>query len=111
MRVLKSLLLIITVIAAVSAALAQPSLAEAKARGWVGERPDGLAGVVVDNPPSGVRQLVERVNEQRLAEYRRVAKETDAPLRAVQARAGRQIIQRLPEGDYFMDAAGRWRRR
>ena len=111
MRVLKSLLLIIVVIASASAALAQPSLAEAKARGWVGERPDGLAGIVVGNPPSAVRQLVEQVNVQRLAEYRQVAEQTDAPLRAVQARAGRQIIQRLPEGHYFMDAAGRWRRR
>ncbi|EAR21573.1 DUF1318 domain-containing protein [Nitrococcus mobilis] len=45
------------------------------------------------------------------AEYRRVAEEISAPLRAVQARAGRQIIPRLPEGQYFMDAAGRWRQR
>ncbi|MCO6439738.1 MAG: YdbL family protein [Nitrococcus mobilis] len=111
MRVLKILLLSIAMIAAPPAVLAQPSLAEAKAQGLVGERPDGLTGVVVGNPSPAIRQLVEQVNEQRLAEYRRVAQETDAPLRAVQARAGRQIIQRLPRGQYFMDAAGRWRQR
>lgn len=111
MRVLKILLLGIAVIAAAPAALAQSSLAEAKAQGLVGERPDGLTGIVTGEPSPAIRQLVEQVNEQRLAEYRRVAQETDAPLPAVQARAGRQIIQRLPEGQYFMDAAGRWRQR
>ncbi|EAR20633.1 YdbL family protein [Nitrococcus mobilis] len=111
MRVLKILLLGIAVIAAAPAALAQPSLAEAKTQGLVGERLDGLTGIVTGEPSPAIRQLVERVNEQRLAEYRRVAQETDAPLPAVQARAGRQIIQRLPKGQYFMDAAGRWRQR
>ncbi|MHA7836698.1 MAG: hypothetical protein ACX98W_04480 [bacterium] len=28
---------------------------------------------------------------------------------SVEARAGKQIIARLPEGQFFMDAAGRWR--
>jgi len=46
-----------------------------------------------------------------MAEYRHIAQDTEAPLEAVQARAGRQIIQRLPSGHYFMDAAGRWRQK
>ncbi|GEQ97896.1 hypothetical protein JCM17844_15330 [Iodidimonas gelatinilytica] len=46
-----------------------------------------------------------------MAEYRKIAADTSAPLAAVQARAGRQIIQSLPKGQYFKDAAGRWRKK
>jgi len=112
MRVLKPILILFAILVAVpDAATAQSSLAEAKAQELVGERPDGLVGIVTDSPSSAIRQLVEEVNGERMAEYRQIAEETDAPLEAVQARAGRQIIQRLPAGQYFMDAAGRWRQK
>src|SRR5690606_28920238 len=87
------------------AALAQGDLASAKAQGVVGERPDGLVAVVSNSTPQ-LEALVAQVNEERMAEYRQIAAETEAPLEAVQARAGRQIIERLPAGQYFMDAAG-----
>lgn len=92
-------------------ALAQESLVNAKAEGLVGERPDGLVAIVTDSPPPALRELVDEVNGQRMNEYRQIANDTDAPLEAVQARAGRQIIERLPAGQYFMDAAGRWRQK
>ncbi len=88
-----------------------PSLAEAKEEGLVGERPDGLVAAVPDDPSSEIRELVDRVNQKRKTQYERVAQQTDTPVRAVQARAGKQIIARLPEGQYFMDAAGSWRRK
>jgi uncharacterized protein YdbL (DUF1318 family) len=91
-------------------ALAQDGLAGAKAQGLIGERPDGLVALVASGTPE-LQELVAEVNEQRLAEYREIAADTDAPLEAVQARAGRQIIERLPSGQYFMDAAGRWRQK
>lgn len=76
--------------------------------GQVGERPDGLAGIVVASPSPDVVKAVDAVNQQRLAEYQKIAAQTNAPLAAVQARAGAQIIARLPAGSYYMDAAGRW---
>ena len=91
-------------------ALAQSDLASAKSQGVVGERPDGLVAVV-GNSTAQLEALVAQVNEERMTEYRQIAEETDAPLEAVQARAGRQIIERLPSGQYFMDAAGRWRQK
>jgi uncharacterized protein YdbL (DUF1318 family) len=91
-------------------ALAQDGLASAKAQGQVGERPDGLVALVAGGTPE-LQALVARVNEQRLAEYRGIATDTASPLEAVQARAGRQIIDRLPAGQYFMDASGRWRQK
>ncbi len=91
-------------------AFAQSDLASAKAQGLIGERPDGLVAVVAESTPA-LEAIVAAVNAERMNEYRQIAAETDAPLEAVQARAGRQIIERLPPGQYFMDAAGRWRRK
>ena len=107
----RKILLALTLVAISAFALAQDSLVSAKAEGLVGERPDGLVAIVTDSPSSALRQLVDQVNAQRMDEYRQIATDTEAPLEAVQARAGRQIIQRLPAGQYFMDSAGRWRQR
>jgi uncharacterized protein len=111
MAIGRKILIALTCIAMTGAAWAQAGLVSAKAEGLVGERPDGLVAVVTDSPSAAVRQLVADVNTQRMNEYRQIATETDAPLEAVQARAGRQIIDRLPGGQYFMDAAGRWRQK
>jgi len=109
-RLAKRISIVCLMLAASGLALAQDDLANAKADGVVGERPDGLVAIVMGGTPE-VEALVARVNEQRLAEYREIAADTDAPLEAVQARAGRQIIERLPSGQYFMDASGRWRQK
>lgn len=106
----KKILVTLALIATSWAALAQQGLIDAKADGQVGERPDGLVAIVADASPA-LRELVEQVNAQRMNEYEQIAEDTDAPLEAVQARAGRQIIDRLPAGQYFMDAAGRWRQK
>lgn len=111
MRAFKSLILLMALIAVIPVAFAQQALVDAKVRGDVGERPDGLVAAVVASPDSAIKALVKEVNTQRLAEYRKIATDTSAPLEAVQARAGRQIIQSLPKGQYFMDAAGRWRKK
>lgn len=92
-------------------ATAQPALSEAKADGLVGERIDGLVGIVVADPSPALEQMVSEINDQRMTEYRQIAEDTDAPLQAVQQRAGRQLIQRLNEGEYFTDASGRWRQK
>lgn len=109
-RIAKRISIVCMLLATSGLAIAQDGLASAKADGKVGERPDGLVAIVMGATPE-LQALVADVNEQRLAEYRGIAEETDAPLEAVQARAGRQIIERLPSGQYFMDAAGRWRQK
>ena len=107
---IRSVALLFTVLAVSLTSYAQGGLASAKAEGLIGERPDGLVAVVSDATPE-LQSLVSEVNSERMTEYRQIAQETDAPLEAVQARAGRQIIERLPAGQYFMDAAGRWRQK
>lgn len=106
----KRIFIVLAMLATSVAAFAQSDLASAKAEGLIGERPDGLVAVVSNSTPA-LEAIVADVNAERMNEYRQIAQETDAPLEAVQARAGRQIIERLPSGQYFMDAAGRWRRK
>lgn len=85
------------------------SLDAAKAAGLVGERPDGLIGVVGDAPPD-IRRLVEEVNARRLANYAEIARKNGTALAAVQAIAGPKLIEQAPPGSYVMGPGG-WRRK
>lgn len=89
-------------------AAAQDPLAAAKLAGQVGERPDGLAGLVAGSAPADVKALVDRVNAQRLQRYRQVADTNGTSVDKVQAVAGAQLVQRTPPGQFVMNAAGRW---
>jgi hypothetical protein len=51
---------------------------------------------------------VDRVNAARMERYREIAADTDAPLDAVQARAGQQLIQRAQSGWYVESSPGTW---
>lgn len=85
-------------------------LDQAKAQGWVGERPDGFAGVVKAGAPADVRALVDQVNAGRRAEYERIAKQQNTTLNAVSAVFGRKLIGRAPPGT-FVFSGGAWVRK
>ncbi len=91
-------------------ALAQDALASAKAAGQLGERPDGMVGVV-PGAPASAQALAQQVNAQRLARYQEIAKGNGTALDKVQAVAGQQLIERTPAGQYVMTAAGQWQRK
>ena len=95
-------------LAAPGTLLAQEGLDAAKQAGQVGERPDGLVGVVSGSAPADMVALVDRVNAERLARYEEIAASTGSTLDAVQAVAGAQLIDRTPAGQYIMTAAGKW---
>jgi uncharacterized protein len=91
--------------------LAQDPLAAAKASGMVGERPDGLAGVVAASAPADIRALVERVNRERMQLYAQIAQRNGASIDAVRRTAGERLVRDTAPGQYFMDERGRWQRR
>lgn len=91
------------------AGMAQDELGAAKAAGQVGERPDGLLGVV-PGAPASAQALVDRVNAQRLERYRGIAQRNGTGVDAVQALAGKELIERTPAGQYVF-AGGRWVRK
>ncbi|WP_377809367.1 YdbL family protein [Azospirillum sp. A29] len=91
-------------------ALAQDALAAAKAAGQLGERPDGMVGVV-PGAPASAQALAQQVNAQRLARYQEIAKGNGTALDKVQAVAGQQLIERTPAGQFVMTATGEWQRK
>lgn len=92
-------------------ALSSPAFAldlnTAKAQGLVGERPDGLLGIV-GAPSADVQALVSDVNARRLTLFRKVSADKGQPLATVQAVSGEEFIARTPPGQYIMNASGVW---
>lgn len=85
------------------------SLDEAKAAGYLGERPDGYVGVVRQDAPQWARQLVDQINAQRREAYAELAGRTPgATVREVGIIAGRKLIERAPPGHFVMNELGQW---
>lgn len=80
------------------------ALDAARAAGQVGERIDGMVGAVGAVPPT-VAQTISTINAQRLATYRDIAQKTGTPIDAVQAEAGKHLIDATPTGQFIMDGA------
>ncbi|MFQ5785315.1 MAG: YdbL family protein [Alphaproteobacteria bacterium] len=87
------------------------ALGDAKAAGYIGERPDGYLGIADPSAPASVKSMVKEINAKRRAKYDSIAKSQGASRKAVEALAGQKLIQRARRGEYVMDASGRWRRK
>ncbi len=95
----------LTLLPAVTLAL---TLDEAKAAGWVGERPDGYVGLVRSDAPPGTRDLVNRINAERRANYAAIAARTGTTAEKVGLVAGQKLINATPRGQYVMTQSGQW---
>jgi len=78
---------------------AMSNLASAKAQGLVGEQPNGYLGVVSQSGDTA--ELVKLINEARLAQYQRLAKENNIALADVEAMAGQKAIEKTQSGQYI----------
>ncbi|MEM7443682.1 MAG: YdbL family protein [Pseudomonadota bacterium] len=87
-------------------ASAQLTLDQARNQGLVGERRNGLLGIVQNS--GGVAALVDQINAQRLAQYQQVANSNGTSLAAVQQLAGAQLIDRARSGWYVESGSGGW---
>ncbi len=85
------------------------SLEEAKAKGLVGEKPNGYLGAVNTGAPD-VQALTNEVNEKRHQAYEDIAKRNKTPLSAIEALAGEKAIQNTRPGN-FVEGAGGWMRK
>jgi len=86
-------------------ALAALTLDAAKQQGLVGEQPDGLLGVVKATPDAN--SLVQSTNAERLEKYKAIAAKNGTDVSAVQALAGKKLVEQAPAGEYVM-AGGGW---
>lgn len=87
------------------------SLDEAKSAGLVGEQNDGYLGLVEQDVPSEVRQLVERVNRERRQRYEQIASENDIAVRDVARLAYARAVEATRSGNFVQDDQGNWVRK
>lgn len=93
-----------------SVALASLTVEAAKKQGLVGERPDGMLGIVSASAPDAAT-LVDTVNAERLARYEAIAAKNGTDIEKVKALAGNKLIQSAAEGEYIMNSVGIWQRK
>lgn len=97
---------------AAAPALAQrdPAYAAARADGRVGEKPDGLLGIVGAADPA-LQRLVDEINIKRKAIYMEKAREKNATPDAYGITAGCEAISRTVPGEKYMAPDGTWQTR
>jgi len=104
--------LIAGLMAALMLLVAVPAMAdaldEARAAGVIGERPDGLIGLVQGSAPANVKSLVQAKNAERMQKYQDISNQKGVPVEQVGAIAGEKIINGLQPGWFYMDASGNW---
>jgi hypothetical protein len=102
-------------IAAAATALLLPqmafalSLGEAKAGGLVGEKPTGYLGVVQSSTEANA--LVTTINDQRRAEYDRIAKQNNQSRTIVEKLAAKKAYDLTPKGQYIQAEDGSWQQK
>ena len=95
-----------TVTAAIVSPVFAMSLEEAKAKGLVGEKPNGYLGTVNPSGPD-VQALTSDVNQKRREAYKDIARRNGTQLEAVEALAGEKAIQNTKPGHY-VEGPGGW---
>lgn len=92
------------------AAAGDPVIDAAIASGEVGERIDGLLGVVGTADASLVRK-VQDINNRRSAVYEQTARDNNTTVQIIRQLAGEKQIEKLAPGQYYMDDSGVWQRK
>jgi len=95
---------------AADAAQAKAIVDAARAQGQVGEQGDGFLGIVSSAPPNVVAAVSE-INAGRAAAYRDTAARTGVTPEAAGQATARQLIDRLPAGQFFKPLNGGWMRK
>lgn len=82
------------------------SLDEAKARGLVGEKPDGYLGVVSGG--GDVQALANDINQKRRQAYQDIANRNKTKLQDVETLAGQKAIENTKGGLMIQSPSGQW---
>jgi uncharacterized protein YdbL (DUF1318 family) len=93
---------------AADAAAAKAAVDAAKARGEVGEQGDGYLGLVTAGASAEVRAAVAEINNGRQAVYRDTASKTGVTPEAAGQATFRQLMDRLPPGQFYKPLNGGW---
>lgn len=85
-------------------------LAQLKAAGVVGERGNGLLGLVKPDAPADVKAFVDNINAQRQAEYQRIAAKNGVTADEVAKLTAQKVINQAAPGQ-FVDTGAGWQQR
>ncbi|HEV7159273.1 MAG TPA: YdbL family protein [Caulobacteraceae bacterium] len=83
----------------------------AKAQGVIGEQADGFLGLVAGSGPADVRAAMAAINAGRAGAYKDIAAKTGVSDVAAGEATARQLIERLPAGEYYRPLNGGWTRK
>ncbi len=89
----------------------KPAIPLAKRAGWIGERHDGYLGLVKDDAPKDIADLVLQANEERLSRYAEIAKKNNTSRDTVETIAGLKFSQKSAPGEYIMSSDKKWKRK
>jgi hypothetical protein len=95
----------------VSATAAGSPLTQPKADGLIGEQANGYIGLVRQDAPADIKQLVNEVNAKRKAGYQQIAEKQGTSLESVELVGGNTAIEKTLSGNYVRDASGAWRKK
>jgi len=107
---MRTLLLVVALVASAGAVAQTSSINAARATGIVGERFDGYLGIAAP-VSAALRSQVATINIQRRALYSRLAASKGASPQDVGITAGCQLLARVAVGEAYLWTDGRWRRR
>ena len=85
-----------------------PAYANARAKGEIGEQPDGYLGIVVA-PTTTLKKLVDDINIKRREIYSAKANENKVTLEAYALTSGCQAILRTAPGEMYRTPEGKWK--
>ena len=103
-------LAVVTVLPAAATAQSQAAkqaVDAAKAAGKVGEQGDGYLGIIGE-ADSALRAAVAEINAGRKQVYADTAAKTGVTIEAAGEATARQLISRVPAGQYFKPLGGTW---
>lgn len=80
----------------------------AKAQGVVGEQGDGFLALVTGSAGADVKEAVAAINAGRAKAYHDIAAKTGVSDVAAGEATARQLVDRLPAGEYYRPLNGAW---
>jgi uncharacterized protein YdbL (DUF1318 family) len=87
-----------------------PAYASARAKGLIGEKPDGYLGVVGSASPD-IQKLVDSINIQRRSAYTKAAAAQGATVEDFAFTSGCNLIAKTQSGEKYQAPDGSWKTR
>ena len=86
------------------------TLDEAQSQGLLGENASGYLELT-PRGKSDAKALMDEINAKRKAKYQSIATKQDTELKHIEKIAGEKITSKLPAGQFYKDASGKWNKK